>query len=148
VRGFVDLPFKEIYSSQENAGKEGVVVTASGLQYRAKKTSSNDEAKSPTELETCEFHFKGMTINGEVWDSTHREGEAKKMVPQQALPAVKEALLLMKEGDAWEIVAPAHLAYGRRGKGRLIRPGAAVVIELELIKIWTQRVEKKRHRGL
>ena len=39
-------------------------------------------------------------------------------------------------------------AYGRRGKGRLIRPGAAVVIELELIKIWTQRVEKKRHRGL
>eukprot|EP00808_Paulinella_micropora_P004697 g62292.t1 len=102
---------------EENAKKEGVKVTASGLQYRVLKSGA-DGAKSPQLNSNCQCLYKGILIDCKV------------------IKGWTEALQLMKEGDKWELVIPSELAYSDRGSGSGKIPGGAVLIfELELLKV-------------
>ncbi len=116
----------------ENASKEGVTVTESGLQYKV-LVSASEDAQSPSVEDTVAVHYKGTLIDGTVFDSSLNRDPA--VFPLKGvISGWTEALQLMKVGDIFELTLPYDLAYGSRGKGSI--PAYAVLIfEVELISI-------------
>jgi len=118
----------------ENAKKEGVVTTKSGLQYKILKEG---DGASPTEKDKVIAHYKGTLIDGTVFDSSYDRGEPATFPVTGVIQGWQETLLLMKEGGKWEIVVPANLAYGPRGAGQgsSIGPNETLIFEIELVAI-------------
>jgi len=116
----------------ENAGKEGVKTTDSGLQY---KVITAGEGKSPQKSDKVTVHYRGTLIDGTEFDSSYSRGEPATFGVGQVIPGWTEALQLMKEGDKWEIVIPSQLAYGERGAGAKIPPSSTLIFEVELISV-------------
>ena len=117
---------------EANAGREGVVVRDSGLQYRVLDEGSG---ASPAPESLVTVHYKGALIDGTVFDSSYNRGQPAQFPASQLIRGWVEALQLMKEGDKWELVIPAELGYGDRGAGGLIPPNATLVFEVELISV-------------
>ena len=115
-----------------NKKKKDVVTTKSGLQYRV---IAPGKGKSPTASDTVTTHYKGTLINGTQFDSSYDRGEPASFPVKGVIAGWTEALQLMKPGAKWELVIPAHLAYGERGAGRDIPPNAVLVFQIELISI-------------
>ena len=116
----------------ENAGKEGVKTTDSGLQY---KVITAGEGKSPQKSDKVTVHYRGTLIDGTEFDSSYSRNKPATFGVGQVIPGWTEALLMMKEGDKWEIVLPSKLAYGERGAGAKIPPNSTLVFEVELISV-------------
>ena len=116
----------------ENAAKEGVTTTESGLQYEI--LSSGDGAK-PNATDQVTVHYHGMLTDGTVFDSSVDRGEPATFPVNGVIPGWVEALQLMSVGDKWKLTIPSELAYGDRGAGGLIGPGATLVFEVELLGI-------------
>jgi FKBP-type peptidyl-prolyl cis-trans isomerase len=116
----------------ENKKKEGVVTLASGLQYKILKAGTG---KKPTAADTVECHYRGTLINGTEFDSSYRRGEPSVFPVSGVIPGWREALALMPVGSRWQLFIPPELAYGARGAGRDIGPGATLIFELELLGI-------------
>jgi len=114
-----------------NAKKPGVHVRPSGLQYRIIR---NGFGKSPAPTDSVDVYYKGSLINGTVFDQTE-PGLPAKFVVNKLIPGWTEALEIMREGDHWELVIPASLAYGARGAGGVIPPNQTLVFDLELLKV-------------
>lgn len=119
---------------EENKQKEGVIVTATGLQYRVLK-SGPEGAPKPSKSTPCECHYKGMLIDGTEFDSSYRRGKPATFAPNQVIAGWTEAMQLMSEGDHWELTIPSELAYGNRGSGSRIPGGSVLVFELEILKV-------------
>jgi FKBP-type peptidyl-prolyl cis-trans isomerase len=115
-----------------NKTKEGVKVTASGLQYKVLNAGTG---KQPTASDNVTVHYKGMLVDGTVFDSSLERGEPATFGVGQVIQGWTEALQLMREGDKFMLVIPHELAYGERGAGADIPPYAALVFEVELIKV-------------
>jgi len=118
---------------EENAKKEGVEVTASGLQYKVLQSGSGTE--KPTRSDTVTVHYKGTLINGKEFDSSYSRGQPASFGVSQVISGWTEALQLMTPGDIFELYIPSNLAYGPRGAGRDIGPNATLVFKVELISI-------------
>jgi FKBP-type peptidyl-prolyl cis-trans isomerase len=116
----------------ENKTKPGVVTTPSGLQY---KILTAGKGKKPTASSNVLVHYTGKTIDGNVFDSSVQRGEPITLGVSGVISGWTEALQLMKEGDKWELYIPYNLAYGERGAGAQIPPYAALIFEVELIKV-------------
>ncbi len=116
----------------ENAKKEGVITTESGLQYEILTTGNG---KKPTASDKVTVHYHGMLTDGTVFDSSVDRGEPAQFGVTQVIPGWVEALQLMSVGDKWKLTIPSNLAYGDRGAGGIIGPGATLVFEVELISI-------------
>ncbi len=116
----------------ENQKLEGVTVTASGLQYRVLETGTG---ATPELTSTVETHYEGTLVNGTVFDSSYQRGETISFPVNGVIPGWTEALQLMKEGDIWELVIPANLAYGAQGAGGVIEPESTLKFKIELIKV-------------
>lgn len=116
---------------QRNAAMPQVVVLPSGLQYKVKKPG---QGLSPKDESTVLANYKGMLIDGTVFDAT-QPGRPVSITLAQTIPGWREALKQMQVGAAWEIVLPPNLAYGERGAGRVIGPNQALKFELELLEI-------------
>jgi FKBP-type peptidyl-prolyl cis-trans isomerase FklB len=116
----------------ENAKKEGVVTTASGLQYKIVKEG---DGATPTATDKVIAHYKGTLLDGTVFDSSYDRGEPATFPVNGVIQGWQEALQLMKEGAKWEVVVPANLAYGPRGAGQLIGPNETLKFDIELIAI-------------
>jgi FKBP-type peptidyl-prolyl cis-trans isomerase len=114
-----------------NAKKPGVVVETSGLQHRAIHTGFGKRPKA-TDLVTA--NYKGTLINGKVFDATE-PGLPAQFTVNKLIPGWTEALEMMREGDEWELVIPANLAYGTRGAGNAIPPDQALVFDVTLISV-------------
>lgn len=113
------------------AAEEGVVTTASGLQYKVLTAGSGAQ---PTADSTVEVHYEGRLIDGTVFDSSRQRGDTASFGVTQVIPGWTEALQLMTEGSTWELYIPADLAYGPGGTpGGPIGPNAALIFEVELI---------------
>jgi len=123
---------KEAAILSENAEKEGVTTTESGLQYEVINTG--DGAK-PTAEDQVTVHYHGMLTDGTVFDSSVDRGEPAQFGVTQVIPGWVEALQLMSVGDKWKLTIPSVLAYGDKGAGDLIGPGSTLIFEVELIKI-------------
>ena len=121
----------------DNAKKEGVKVTQSGLQYRVIKAGTG---KSPTVSDVVNVTYKGWLIDGTVFDMTD-PGQQATFPAGALIPGWVEALQLMKEGDEWEIVIPSQLGYGASGAGGVIPPNQTLVFNMALISVQQQPKE-------
>lgn len=116
----------------ENAQKEGVVVTESGLQYRV--IQSGDGA-TPTVDDIVAARYRGTLVDGTEFDSSP-EGDTVSFPVARVIPGWVEALQMMKVGDKWELTVPSDLAYGERGSQQgTIGPNETLVFEIELVAI-------------
>ena len=116
----------------ENANKEGVITTESGLQYEILKEG---EGKKPSANDQVTVHYHGTLIDGTVFDSSVDRGEPATFPVNGVIPGWVEALQLMNTGSKWKLTIPANLAYGERGAGGIIGPNTTLIFEVELIKI-------------
>ncbi|NQX98748.1 MAG: FKBP-type peptidyl-prolyl cis-trans isomerase, partial [Flavobacteriales bacterium] len=94
---------------EENKTKEGVQVTASGLQYIVLKEGTGTQATSSSDVIA---HYHGTTPNGEVFDSSVDRGEPIPFNLGQVIPGWTEGVALMKEGAKYKFFIPQELAYG------------------------------------
>lgn len=117
---------------EENASKDGVVTLTSGLQYKVLKMG---DGPKPTNKDKVTTHYHGMLIDGTVFDSSVDRGEPATFPVGGVIPGWVEALQLMPVGSKWKLFIPSNLAYGDRGAGPKIGPGATLVFEVELLKI-------------
>ncbi len=116
----------------ENAKKDGVVTTASGLQY---KVLSEGSGKQPTAKDTVKCHYEGFLIDGTVFDSSVQRGEPATFPLQQVIAGWTEGLQLMKEGAKYRFFIPYRLGYGEGGAGAAIPPFATLIFDVELLQV-------------
>ena len=116
----------------ENAKKEGVITTPSGLQYQVLREGNG---KRPTAKDTVKCHYEGFLIDGTVFDSSVQRGEPATFGLQQVIAGWTEGLQLMQEGGKYRFFIPYRLAYGEGGAGQLIPPYAALIFDVELIEV-------------
>ena len=116
----------------ENAKKEGVITTPSGLQYQVLKEGNG---KKPTAKDSVKCHYEGFLIDGTVFDSSVQRGEPAVFGLQQVIAGWTEGLQLMSEGGKYRFFIPYRLAYGEGGAGGMIPPYAALVFDVELIEV-------------
>lgn len=116
----------------DNAKKEGVVTTDSGLQYSVSK--AGDGAK-PTKDSEVTVHYEGRLIDGSVFDSSLERGEPVTFKVEEVIDGWVEGLQLMQEGASYTFYIPAELGYGDVGAGPSIPPNSTLVFDVELIKV-------------
>ena len=116
----------------ENAKKEGVITTKSGLQY---KVLQEGNGKQPTAKDTVKCHYEGFLIDGTVFDSSVQRGEPATFPLQQVIAGWTEGLQLMKEGAKFRFFIPYRLGYGEDGAGASIPPYATLIFDVELIQV-------------
>ncbi|MBL9160896.1 MAG: FKBP-type peptidyl-prolyl cis-trans isomerase [Verrucomicrobiales bacterium] len=119
----------------ENAKKEGVKTTASGLQYEVIKEGDGAKPKATDEVKV---HYHGTLIDGKVFDSSVERGEPAEFPLNRVIPGWTEGVQLMSKGSKYRFFIPYDLAYGDRGAGADIKPYSALVFEVELLDILGQ----------
>ena len=126
----------------DNKIKKGVIVRPSGLQFRILQ---NGYGKRPTPTDTVKVYYTGRLINGVIFDGTS-PGLPASLKLNSVIQGWVEALLLMREGDHWQLVIPANLGYGARAMGEgLIPPNQTLVFDLKLIE--TTPAPKRGEKG-
>jgi FKBP-type peptidyl-prolyl cis-trans isomerase FklB len=115
-----------------NKTKEGVVTLPSGLQYKILKEGTGPK---PTAADSVICNYRGTLIDGKEFDSSYKRGQPATFPVGQVIKGWTEALQLMPVGSKWQLFVPADLAYGDRGAGPDIGPGATLIFEVELISI-------------
>lgn len=115
-----------------NLNNEGVVQTASGLQY---KILRHGVGKHPKPDDQVRCHYHGVLLDGTVFDSSLEREEPAIFPISAVIQGWAEALCLMNEGAKWRLFIPAELAYGEQGAAGLIGPNSALVFDVELIEI-------------
>jgi FKBP-type peptidyl-prolyl cis-trans isomerase len=116
----------------ENARKEGVKTTPSGLQYEVLTEGSG---KTPKPTDTVVVHYRGTTIDGKEFDSSYSRGTPAEFPLNRVIPGWTEGVGLMKEGAKYRFFIPSKLAYGSRGAGSAIGPDETLIFDVELIKV-------------
>ncbi|EMP54100.1 peptidylprolyl isomerase, FKBP-type [Marinobacter santoriniensis NKSG1] len=115
----------------ENAKKEGVKTTESGLQYKVIKEGTGAK---PAADDTVKVHYTGELLSGKVFDSSRERGEPVTFTLNQVIPGWTEGLQLMSEGARYKLYIPSELAYGPGGN-RAIGPNETLVFDVELLAI-------------
>ncbi len=116
----------------ENAKKDGIITTASGLQYLVLKEGTG---KSPKATDSVKCHYEGFLTNGTVFDSSIQRGEPATFPLGGVIKGWTEGLQLMKEGGKTRFFIPYNLAYGEAGASGAIPPYAALIFDVELIEV-------------
>ena len=117
---------------EENAKKDSVKVTESGLQYMVLKEG---KGAKPGATDTVTVHYTGTLIDGKVFDSSVERGEPATFPLNRVIPGWTEGLQLMSEGSKYRLFIPSELAYGERGAGDDILPNSTLIFDVELIKV-------------
>ena len=117
---------------KENAEKQGVKTTPSGLQY---KVLSEGSGKSPKATDVVVVNYRGTLINGKEFDNSYKAGQPIEFPLNRVIPGWTEGVQLMKEGAKFEFFIPSNLAYGPRGAGGVIGPDETLIFEVELLKV-------------
>jgi FKBP-type peptidyl-prolyl cis-trans isomerase FklB len=116
----------------DNAERDEVTVTASGLQY---EVLASGEGEKPSASSTVRTHYHGTLIDGTVFDSSVERGEPAEFPVNGVIAGWTEALQEMPVGSKWKLYVPYQLAYGERGAGGAIAPYTALIFEVELLDI-------------
>ncbi len=119
---------------KENATKEGVKTTESGLQFKV-LTEGNADGKTPASTDTVVVHYRGTLIDGTEFDSSYKRGETISFPLNRVIPGWTEGVQLMKEGAKYQFFIPSNLAYGPQGAGGVIGPDETLIFEVELVKV-------------
>jgi FKBP-type peptidyl-prolyl cis-trans isomerase FkpA len=115
----------------ENAKKEGVTVTESGLQYEVLQAA---EGAKPAATDTVKVHYTGTLTDGTKFDSSVDRGEPIEFPLNRVIPGWTEGVQLMSVGSKFRFTIPSELAYGERDMGT-IPPNSVLVFEVELLDI-------------
>ncbi|MGS2719540.1 FKBP-type peptidyl-prolyl cis-trans isomerase [Paraglaciecola aestuariivivens] len=116
----------------ENAKREEVTVTESGLQYEVIKQGDGD---IPSLTSTVRTHYHGTLLDGSVFDSSYDRGQPAEFPVNGVIKGWTEALQMMKVGTKLKLHVPANLAYGEQGAGGAIGPHSTLVFDVELLDI-------------
>ncbi len=116
----------------ENAKREGVKVTESGLQYEVLEATIGQKPKATDKVRV---HYEGTLIDGTVFDSSYKRGESITFGLNQVIKGWTEGLQLMSIGSKYKLYLPYQLAYGERGAGANIPPYAVLIFTVELLGI-------------
>lgn len=116
----------------ENAKKEGIIVTKSGLQY---EVLIEGTGKKPKASDTVRCHYEGRLLDGTVFDSSYKRNAPADFGLQQVIAGWTEGVQLMAEGSKFRFYIPYMLAYGEGGAGAMIPPFATLIFDVELIKV-------------
>lgn len=116
----------------ENAKREGVIVTESGLQYEVLTPAIGQK---PTAADRVRCHYEGRLIDGTVFDSSYQRGEPATFPLSGVIAGWTEGLQHMAIGAKFRFFIPFNLAYGAQGAGSSIPPYAALVFDVELLGI-------------
>ena len=116
----------------ENAKRDEVTVTESGLQYEVLTTG---EGEKPTAASTVRTHYHGTLIDGTVFDSSYDRGQPAEFPVGGVIAGWTEALQMMTVGSKWRLAIPYQLAYGEQGAGGAIGPFQTLVFDVELLEI-------------
>lgn len=114
-----------------NLKKDGVKTLTGGVQYKVIKAG---EGKKPGEADTVQCNYRGMLVDGKVFDAS-QPGKPASFKVSQVIPGWQVALKEMPVGSKWQLVIPADKAYGERGAGNIIGPNETLVFEVELVGI-------------
>ena len=117
---------------EENAKKEGVTQTKSGLQY---EVLTEGTGKSPKATDKVRCHYEGRLLDGTGFDSSYNRGEPADFGLNQVIAGWTEGVQLMKEGAKYRFYIPYLLAYGERGAGGSIPPYSTLIFDVELLKV-------------
>ena len=116
----------------ENAKKDGVKTTESGLQYKIEKQG---EGEIPADTSVVSVHYRGTLIDGTEFDSSYKRNKPTEFPVNRVIAGWTEALKMMPVGSKWTLYIPSNLAYGPRGAGQLIGPNETLIFEVELLGI-------------
>lgn len=118
----------------ENASKDGVITTESGLQYQILEAG---EGKSPEATDTVKVHYHGTLLDGTTFDSSYDRGEPAVFPLNRVIAGWTEGVQLMKEGAKFKFFIPSELAYGSRATGS-ITPHSTLIFDVELLEVVTK----------
>jgi len=116
----------------QNAKREGVQTTPTGLQYRVVQQG---KGPSPTLNDKVKCNYRGTLLNGTEFDSSARHGGPAEFPVKGVIPGWTEALQKMHVGDKWQLFVPSKLAYGMNPPGAPIEAGSMLVFDIELLDI-------------
>lgn len=116
----------------ENAKKPGVVTLPSGLHY---EVLTKGDGPIPKATDRVTAHYEGKLLNGVEFDNSYKRGEPLELNVGGVIKGWQEALQLMPVGSKWRLYIPSELAYGDRGAGADIPPGATLIFTIELLNI-------------
>ena len=124
---------------KENAQKEGVITTASGLQY---KVLVKGEGQVPQRTDKVQVHYEGRLVDGTVFDASKKHGDKPaEFRADQVIKGWTEALTMMPVGSKWQLYIPQELAYVERNAGN-IKPYSALIFDVELVGIVGAKTEE------
>jgi FKBP-type peptidyl-prolyl cis-trans isomerase len=126
-----------------NKAKDGVVTLPSGLQYKILTAGTGPK---PAASDTVVCNYRGTLINGTEFDSSYKRGQPATFPVGGVIKGWTEALQLMPVGSKWQLFIPADLAYGDRGAGADIGPGATLIFEVELLSIQGKDQDKTQEK--
>jgi FKBP-type peptidyl-prolyl cis-trans isomerase FklB len=126
-----------------NKVKEGIVTTASGLQYRVIKAGNGNK---PLDNDGVTLRYRGTLLDGTEFDSSEKNigYPVTFFVKDSVIDGWKETLKLMPAGSKWQVFVPSGLGYGEKGVGRDIGPNATLIYEIELLAVNPQPVLPKK----
>lgn len=116
----------------ENAGKDGVTTTASGLQYMI---ITAGEGEKPTASSSVTVHYKGTTLDGKEFDSSYSRNEPATFPLNRVIAGWTEGVQLMPIGAKYRFFIHPDLGYGAKGAGAAIGPNATLIFDVELLSI-------------
>ena len=131
---------KETEFLAENAKKDGIHTTESGLQY---EVITEGTGAMPVETDTVKVHYKGTLVDGTEFDSSYNRGEPVTFPLNAVIPGWTEGLQLMKVGSKYKLYIPSKIGYGERGVSQVIPPNSTLIFEVELLEIVPPETEKK-----
>jgi FKBP-type peptidyl-prolyl cis-trans isomerase FklB len=115
------------------SNEHDVVTLPSGLMYKV--LTSMYFGKTPTAKSSCVCHYAGSFIDETIFDSSYKRNTPVTFVTNQVIAGWSEALMLMKEGEKWELYIPSNLAYGENGQGDVIPGNTPLQFIIELLEV-------------
>lgn len=117
---------------KEIAQDKEVKKLQNGVYYKVIKAGNGQKANVNS---IVKLNYEGKTVDGTIFDSSYKRGQAAEMSPAQVIPGFQQALLNMPVGSTWEVYIPAAQAYGEQGSGNKILPNSALIFKIEVLEV-------------
>lgn len=121
-----------VFACAAAAATAAPVTLPSGLVYDSLKEGSG---ASPGPTARVKVHYRGTLADGKEFDSSYSRGQPSEFPLNRVIPCWTEAVQRMKPGGKARLTCPPGIAYGDRGAGGVIPPGATLNFEVELIEV-------------